>query len=615
MAVILIAIIFIWKKNTVTLEEKSAKIALSDSGTTYEGAGVTVDEDKVTITNPGEYEVSGALSDGRLIIDVPSGTVHVTLAGVSITSEDKDAIYSKDAADVNITVADGTENTLISGTEGFEIEESELDDDGSIKNKQKSAIYVKGNLAITGEGTLGVTGYINNGIQAKGTLSVADANITIDAQNHGMKSGDEMTLLSGTYNIVSVEDAFQSDLNITISDGTYQIEAGDDGIHADGELTIDNGTITIAKSNEGLEGHIVTINDGTIDITSSDDGINANDGSSTGFGMGGGMNKQDFSGEAPEGMAGDGTAPTAPEGMAGDGTAPTAPEGMAGDGTAPTAPEGMPEDGTMPTAPEGMPEDGTMPTPPDGTDTESMEAPSMENAQNPDSTQEPSQDEENTEEESEVDTTTIPELTINGGTIHVNAEGDGLDSNGNMTINGGEVYVDGPSNGGNSALDYGSENSGILTINGGTVVAIGMSDMLEAVDSTSTQESVMFVFSSTVNQGTEVKVADSNGNEIISFTPAKNADSVILSTPDMEQGVTYTFSYGGTSEEITATEINATNYTGKGMGGGMQDGERPNRGDFQNGANSGNVENKKDNMNQDSDQDSQSEDTDKDDSI
>ncbi len=32
-------------------------------------------------------------------------------------------------------------------------------------------------------------------------------------------------------------------------------------------------------------------------------------------------------------------------------------------------------------------------------------------------------------------------LTINGGTIIVNAEGDGLDSNGSIEMNGGSVTV------------------------------------------------------------------------------------------------------------------------------------------------------------------------------
>lgn len=35
-------------------------------------------------------------------------------------------------------------------------------------------------------------------------------------------------------------------------------------------------------------------------------------------------------------------------------------------------------------------------------------------------------------------------LTINGGTVTINADGDGIDSNGYFYINGGTVYVEGP---------------------------------------------------------------------------------------------------------------------------------------------------------------------------
>ena len=60
-------------------------------------------------------------------------------------------------------------------------------------------------------------------------------------------------------------------------------------------------------------------------------------------------------------------------------------------------------------------------------------------------------------------------IEINGGNIYINADGDGLDSNGRLIINGGEIYVDGPENNGNGALDCGIN----ATINGGILVAAG----------------------------------------------------------------------------------------------------------------------------------------------
>ena len=521
-------------QNTSKTAEKSAVISLADDGIKIKGGGVTVKDQVITITNPGDYTFSGSLSDGRIVIDVSEGTVNVTLNGVDITSSERDVIFSKDSAEVNVIVADGTDNTLVSGTEDFTAVEDDLDEDGTYKNKQKAVIFTKGNLTISGTGSLNVTGNIYNGIQTKGTLSLQDVQLTVNAVHHGVKSKQEMSLISGTYDVTSGEDGFHSDLNITVSDGSYAIAAGDDGIHADGELTVDNGSITISESVEGLEGHMITINDGQIDITSSDDGINANGGSQNGFGMGGGM-------QQPQNADGSAEPPQKPDDSDTAGSSENMPQ--------------MPDnsDGSM----------GDMPQMPEGT--EMGEAPSDMPQE-----QEENKDSDSEESDSQVDTTTTPELTINGGSIHVNAQGDGIDSNGNITINGGTVYVDGPSGGGDSALDYGTENGGILTINGGNVIAIGMSDMLEAVDASSTQTSIMYVFSQTVTKGTEVTVSDSNGNTVFTYTPVKDADSVILSSADLTEGETYTFTYGEQSESITVDSVNTTNYTRSAMGPGKR---------------------------------------------
>ena len=73
-------------------------------------------------------------------------------------------------------------------------------------------------------------------------------------------------------------------------------------------------------------------------------------------------------------------------------------------------------------------------------------------------------------------------LTINGGTVTINADGDGIDSNGYFYINGGTVYVEGPESNGNSALDYGIS----ATITGGYFLSTGYSGMAQSFSSDST---------------------------------------------------------------------------------------------------------------------------------
>ena len=146
-------------------------------------------------------------------------------------------------------------------------------------------------------------------------------------------------------------------------------------------------------------------------------------------------------------------------------------------------------------------------------------------------------------------------IEINGGYLYVLAGGDGVDSNGNLTISGGEVYIDGPSDGGNSAIDYG--DNAAAYINGGTVVAVGSSDMVEAFDASS-EQAVMSVSVSAGSAGDEIKLLDSDGNELISFTAAKIYDAVIISTADLAQGETYTLVTG---DNETTVEMTSSVYS------------------------------------------------------
>lgn len=139
-------------------------------------------------------------------------------------------------------------------------------------------------------------------------------------------------------------------------------------------------------------------------------------------------------------------------------------------------------------------------------------------------------------------------MVINGGYVHVLAGGDGLDSNGDLTINGGEVYVDGPSDNGNSAIDYGEKSS--FYINGGTVVAVGSSGMAEDVSSDSKQQVAFVKLDSQADAG-DVTLKDADGNEIISYTAQKKYDCVIISTADLKAGQTYTLSASGSESEVS----------------------------------------------------------------
>ena len=140
-------------------------------------------------------------------------------------------------------------------------------------------------------------------------------------------------------------------------------------------------------------------------------------------------------------------------------------------------------------------------------------------------------------------------MEINGGYIHILAGGDGIDSNGDLAINGGEIYIDGPSDNGNSAIDYGDGSD--ACVNGGILVAIGSSGMAEEMSDESTQSLVFAKLDSQMEAG-EVTLSDSDGNVIVSYTSLKSYDCVIISAADLVEGETYTLMTSGETMDIVA---------------------------------------------------------------
>lgn len=343
----------------------------------------------------------------------------------------------------------------------------------------------------TGSETASSTSSDTDSETVSSTSSDADSTST-----KGIKSDGALYVNGGTFTINSADDSFHSNSDATINDGTYTISSGDDGIHADSALLVNGGTITVTESYEGLEGLNITINDGKIDITASDDGMNA----------AGGNDASGFSGRGGDGF-----------------------KGM----QAPDAAQ-RPDDTSDNTS------DNTQ-KPDDTSDTAQTTGNITVEAQKSDNTSDTAQD---------TDAASDDEMwmVINGGYVHVLAGGDGLDSNGDLTINGGEVYVDGPSDNGNSAIDYGEKSS--FNINGGTVVAVGSSGMAEDVSSDSKQQVAFVKLDSQADAG-DVILKDAVGNEIISYTVQKKYDCVIISTADLKAGQTYTISASGNESEVS----------------------------------------------------------------
>lgn len=460
-------------------ESECTKINLSGSGATVSGSGVTVENGNITITSAGSYIISGTLTDGSIKVNCSEkGTVRLILNGASISSSSTAPVVVEEAKKVLVTLADGTTNTITDKTR-----QSVDDEDFS------SAVYSKADLVFNGSGTLNVNAGYRNGIKStddlkvvsgtfnitsnedgiigKDLLGIKDGKFTIKSGSDGMKSTYDtdtskgnIVITGGEFDITASNDGIHCNRDILISGGNLTISSGDDGVHADDNLQVDGGTIAIKKCCEGLEGLQITLNDGDISIVASDDGINAADGSSS-------------------------------SGM-----------GIGGFGSGQT---------------------------------------------------------------SSSDSSIL--LTINGGNIFVNASGDGLDSNGNIVMNGGKVTVLGPTSDGDTALDF----DGTFTINGGVLMAFGSSGMLETP--TTAQNGCCIVTTlGAVSANSAFSLTDSSGNVIMSYIPTKNYASAIVYSSDIKSGSTYTVTAGSTTQSITVNSNVTTNGVSGGFGGGQNGG-------------------------------------------
>ena len=521
----------------------AAVITLTGDGASISGNGAYVYDGDVVIAEAGRYVFSGSLTDGSIIVDAhDSSKVWILLDGVEINCSDDACIQVDQADKVFLTLAEGSQNIVTSGS---------AYSDTALSDGTDGAVFAHDDLTINGSGSLTVTAQYSHGISANddlvitgGTITISavddaihandsirikDAAITVTAGDDGLLTSNEVEngylyIESGTLDITASGDGIHTTGDITVAGGEINISAGDDGIHSDASVFVQSGTILISDCYEGIEALIIDVSGGDVSINCEDDGFNANGGSSDMFGgggqMGGGQNDGTF---GHGGMHGKGTD---------DGTT----------GERPTPPDM----GTVGAT-------GDMPTPPDmGTEGMGGEIQAGPETDAASGSIQSSADTEDAE----------TYIAISGGTVRivneVGQDADGLDSNGDIKISGGTIYISLLGTGSNCAVDYASESGGVAEITGGTIIACGASSMAEGFDTTSTQASILYNTSTVAEAGTTLTVTDADGSVLLSWEVPCSFSSALISCPEMKVGGTYTVSAGGTSEEITLEGVSTT---------------------------------------------------------
>ena len=482
--------------------------------------------DDVTVSDGGVYVLTGTLTAGRVLVNAPDAYVTLVLQDADITCSDSSALYIYKAASVLVYLPDGTASTL---TDGSSYDYS--DGVSSAADEEPNAcLYAKSDLIIAGGGTLTVTG--NAG---KDTLKIEDTAVSVTAANHGINGKDCLVLKQADVTVTSSGDALRATNDsdtalgcVLIGASALTLTAGEDGIQAETTLTLFDTTGTVTSgggSGAALSGDVsakgikagtdITVRSGSYTLDCADDAVHAN-GSVTVSG-------------------GTFTVTTGDDGVHAD-NAVTITDGTF---SIPKCYEGI----------EGQTIDisgGTIDivSSDDGLNAAGGADQSGFGGRGPDSFGGGSDS----------------SITISGGTLRIDASGDGIDSNGALTVSGGEIYVSGPTSDGDSALDY----DGSATVTGGTVIAAGYSGMAQNFGTDSTQGSILLTCRSASTE--TIRVTDASGSVLAEFAPAKAYSCVIVSTPALKQGGTYTVTMGGESTDVT---LESLIYGTGGMGGGM----------------------------------------------
>lgn len=533
--------------NELDLDLESATIfpiLLDGDAITSQGSGARVDGTIVTITAAGFYRISGSLNDGQVRVDTADEeAVVLLLNGANITCLSSAPIYVVNASEAVIFLEEGTENAVRDG--------SSYDLDTADSGQPNAAIFSNDDLVIGGMGALTVSASYNNGIASDDDLVIAGGRISVTAVNDGIKSSDSLVIRNGIIDITAGADGLQAGKDeqatqgeISIEGGTLIIEAVLDGIQAVTSLEVSGGELGITTGGGSVEsgfqwdwggpaaggssdtepsakglkaGTALVIRGGNLNVDSLDDALHSN---GTAIISGGTL----ILASSDDGIHAD----AALEINGGSVQIWRSYEGLEsttitinnGDIQVTASDDGINvangNDGSAML--NGWPEGDPFAT-------------SGDNG-----------------------------LILGGGSLWVEAGGDGLDINGPIAMTGGVVLINGPTSDANGAVDY----LGNFDISGGLLVAVGSAGMAQAPSSTSTQYSVLYNFQNQQAAGSLLHISSTSGEEIVTFLPTKAYQSVLVSTPAIQNGMELGLHTGGSPSGTASNGLYADGVTNPG---------------------------------------------------
>ena len=542
---------------------KAVTIELTGTSATASSDSVEISGSTVAIKEEATYVISGKL-DGMILVDAPKNAkVQLVLCGVNIYSETSAAIYIVNGDKVFVTLAEGSVNTLANGGSFTQINANNVD--AVLFSKQDLTLNGTGSLTVTSPGGHGIvckddlviTGgsyevnVASHGIDANDSVRIRNAGITIDAGKDGIhcENGDDPTrgfvyVSSGTIKAEAEGDGVSASHYLQINGGTIDLVCGGGsqngnkdhsdhfgdfgvgpagfggrpgkpsqnqpedtitedatsmkGLRADNSLLICGGDITINSADDCIHSNVsVFIQGGTFSLASGDDAIHAEDT----------LTVTDGNIEITESY--EGLEALHIDLQGGDVSLIASDDGL-------NAAGGVDQSGT-----EGG-RDGMFGGPGGG----------RPGGNRPGG--------------GGVTFNSNGSIRISGGTLYIQASGDGIDANGTLEITGGHTTVVGPTRGDTAILDHDVS----ATISGGTFIGTGAAGMAQSFSDS--KQGLIAVNVGNQSAGTEVKLQDADGNTILTVAPKLDFAVVILSSPELTKGESYTLFVGSQSAQVDA---------------------------------------------------------------
>ena len=492
------------------------------------GVTITADGNDVVADHGSQegicYVVTGTTNDGSLTIN-GKADFEIELNNADITNTRSTALDIESKYKAFLVLAGS--NRLTDGT--------------SADDSHKGALFAKGKLLISGDGSLDVYGTYNNGIHGKSNI-VIDKGVNLyvkSTANHGIKAGDDMYINGGIINVeVSAPGAkgINGDIDININGGRTTVVSTangqwDDedletkasaGIACDSVFTMNDGEIYMKSTGSGGKGLKADweayINGGKVRIITTG-GLYFSDGTTESHNYTGNTdNLDDAYSSSPKGIK---------IGTKNEHGVLTITDGDIMVRTTGNNAEGMESKGTL---------DIT-----GGTVLISAHDDAINSS---------------------------GDLTISGGTVvAVGTNNDGIDANGNMYLKGGTIIAFGAS-GAEAGIDIDEQHK--IYITGGNIFGIG-----GRFDGNlgSTTQGIVSTTGSVAANGTVTISSGSTVLATLTMPPYSYSNgNIIVSVPGMTSGESYTLSLGSSSTTVTASNTISSNGMG---GGGGQPGGQP----------------------------------------